>query len=70
MPGQEVGPYPRSNVVSSKAFKQMNNVMRFLFSKDTPSGRVGNEWEGEETEVPGECGICGTDDFCPPSCPV
>lgn len=42
---------PGNSVVSSEAFKQMNDIIRFLFSKDDPSSNVGNEWEEEGTEV-------------------
>lgn len=70
MPCGEVGLYPGSNIVSSEAFKQMNNIVKFLFSKDTPCNCVENEWEGEETEVLGGSGIWGMDYFCPASHPI
>lgn len=59
--------YPENNVVSSEAFKQMNDMSRFLFSKDDPSSSVGNESEGEGAEVLGGSGIWGRDYVCRPS---
>lgn len=59
--------YHENSVVSSEAFKQMHDMIRFLFSKDDPSSNVGNEWEGEGTEVLGGGGIWGGDYVCHPS---
>lgn len=59
--------YPENNVVSSEAFKQMNDMIRFLFSKDDPRSSVGNESEGEGTEVLGGSGIWGRDYVSRPS---
>lgn len=62
--------YPGKSVMSSKASKQMNDLIRFLFSEDDPGSNVGNEWEGEGTEVLGGSGRWGRDYVCHPSHPI
>lgn len=52
--------------MSSEAFKHMNDLMRFLFSEDDLSSNVGNEWEGEGSEVLGDSGSWRRDYVCHP----